>query len=128
MLSWALVAQDRVPLFVRLPARQARSIDELVDASGRRKQDVVSDLLSDRLAVGRIDLGARTPEPSDVLTLAELAELLRVTPARAAAHARAGDLPGRRVGREWRFSRAAVMAWLAAGEPTADDGGDRQRL
>jgi excisionase family DNA binding protein len=104
MLSWALVAQDRVPLYVRLPARQARALDDLVSASGRRKQEV-----------GRIDLPAEAGS-GDVLTLAELAALLRVPAERAEERALAGDIPGRRLGDEWRFSRAAVMAWLAGGD------------
>jgi excisionase family DNA binding protein len=28
--------------------------------------------------------------------------------------AESGDLPGRRIGGEWRFARAALLAWLAA--------------
>jgi excisionase family DNA binding protein len=26
-----------------------------------------------------------------------------------------GELPGRRIGEAWRFSRAALLQWLAAG-------------
>ncbi len=113
------MAQDRVPLFVRPPAQQALAIDELASASGRRKQEIVSDLLSDRLSVGRVEVLTRTDEPSDVLTLAEVAALLRVPPGWVQARAGAGALPGRRLGDDWRFSRSAVLAWLAAGEPAA---------
>jgi len=115
------MAQDRVPLFVRVPVAQAQAIDELVQVSGRRKQEVVSELLSARLGVGRIDLSSQSAaEPGDVLTLAELAALLRVPPAWVAARAVEGELPGRRLDGDWRFSRAAVMAWLAAGEGAVD--------
>ena len=27
-----------------------------------------------------------------------------------------GELPGRKVGEEWRFSREAILAWLVADE------------
>jgi hypothetical protein len=31
-----------------------------------------------------------------------------------AAFAEAGELPGRRIGGDWRFPRAALLKWLAA--------------
>jgi hypothetical protein len=33
------------------------------------------------------------------------------------ALADAGELPGRRIGDEWRFLRRAVLAWLGATPP-----------
>jgi excisionase family DNA binding protein len=50
-----------------------------------------------------------------VLTAAQLAELLQVDERTVRALARKGELPGRKVGRHWRFSRRAVLDWLAAG-------------
>jgi excisionase family DNA binding protein len=50
-----------------------------------------------------------TPE---VLTLDEVAALLRLSPATVLREAREGRLPGRRIGEEWRFSRAHVLDWL----------------
>jgi excisionase family DNA binding protein len=29
--------------------------------------------------------------------------------------AKAGRLPGRRIGKEWRFSRAVLLDWMASG-------------
>lgn len=50
----------------------------------------------------------------DVLTLDEAAAYLRV-PADAVLRMIDDEkLPGRRFGEDWRFSRAAVQAWLAA--------------
>jgi excisionase family DNA binding protein len=34
--------------------------------------------------------------------------------------AEAGELPGRRIGGYWRFSRSAVLAWLAGEIPLSD--------
>lgn len=51
--------------------------------------------------------------PLDVLSLEQLAALLDVDVAAARGLAEAGEIPGRRIGEEWRFSREAVMAWLA---------------
>ena len=53
------------------------------------------------------------PEPA-VLTPAALADLLQVAEQTVVDLAEAGELPGRRVGGEWRFAREAVLAWLGA--------------
>jgi excisionase family DNA binding protein len=55
-------------------------------------------------------------EAPDVLTVEEVAELLKVEREAIEGLAAAGELPGRRVGDEWRFARSAVLEWLAAGE------------
>ena len=109
------MAEDRVPLFVRLPQQQAAALDRLVDATGRRKQEVVSELLGDRLAVGHIEIREDRPA-DDVLTLEEVAALLRLPVEAVRARAEAGDLPGRRFGEEWRFARAAVLEWLGSAD------------
>jgi excisionase family DNA binding protein len=104
-------------LFVRLPRSQADALDRLVDTTGRRKQHVVSELLADRLEVGRIDIDERSDDLSEaVLTLDEVAQLLRLPVESVESLARDGELPGRRIGEEWRFARAAVLRWLAAGD------------
>jgi excisionase family DNA binding protein len=48
-----------------------------------------------------------------VLTLEQLAHLLSLDVGEVRALAEAGEIPGRKVGEEWRFSRAAVLGWLA---------------
>jgi excisionase family DNA binding protein len=47
-----------------------------------------------------------------VLTLAETAAYLRVPEAELARMAGSLGLPGRLIGSEWRFSRAAIQDWL----------------
>ena len=49
----------------------------------------------------------------DVLTAEQAAELLQVDAADLLALADAGEVPGRRIGEQWRFSRPALLAWLA---------------
>jgi excisionase family DNA binding protein len=111
------MAQDRVPLYVRLPREQAAALDRLVDATGQRKQHLVSELLADRLEVGRIDLpNTQGPWAQEVLTLEEAAMLLRLGAWDVETLAQNGELPGRRVAGEWRFARAAVLQWLSAGD------------
>ncbi len=114
------------PLFVRLPAAEAEKLDnashnlrmakkDLVTALVARAQfdelrRVVVDVGHDELTVGRADF--RPDPPPEVLTLEQAAELLQLEPAAVAELAAAGELPGRRIGEAWRFSRAAVLAWL----------------
>lgn len=51
----------------------------------------------------------------DVLNVDDAAELLSVSPWTVREQARQGHLPGRKVGKEWRFSRVALLTWLAGG-------------
>ena len=54
-----------------------------------------------------------TPEQPEVLTVDEAALLLRVEPEALLELAKIEQVPGRRVGDSWRFSRAALLGWLA---------------
>jgi excisionase family DNA binding protein len=112
------------PVFVRLPRDQAAALDRLANQSGRAKQHVVSELVAQALtppkpepfSMGRVELSS-TPETrhDEVLTLDEVALLLKLSPDAVQARAEAGDLPARRFGQDWRFSRLAVLTWLADG-------------
>jgi excisionase family DNA binding protein len=122
------------PVFVRLPRSQAAALDRLAAESGRAKQHVVSELVAQALTapgpapltVGRVELSTApasrhnaalsVPRDDEILTLDDVASLLRLPADAVQARAEAGDLPGRRFGKEWRFSRLAVLAWLAEGE------------
>ena len=66
--------------------------------------------------MGRVEVSS-TPETRDdeVLTLDEVAVLLKLSPDVVQSRAEAGDLPARRFGQDWRFSRLAVLTWLADG-------------
>ena len=55
----------------------------------------------------------------EVLTLQEAASLLRVSPKDVEQLARQQRVPGRRIGTQWRFSRTALVAWLAGEEPVS---------
>ncbi len=56
----------------------------------------------------------------DVFTSAEAAAFLKVGHRTVLGEAKRGRLPGRRVGKEWRFSKKVLEAWLASG-PDDDD-------
>lgn len=118
------MSKERTPLFVRLPRNQAAALDRLAGATGRPKQSLVSEFLGDRLtmprprpyALGRVEVTS-TPEVGDeVLTLEEVAKLLKAPVDAVRCRAEKGELPGRRFGSDWRFARMAVLAWLANGE------------
>jgi excisionase family DNA binding protein len=137
--------RELAALFVRLPIEQAEKLDraafelkvpkqQLVGAllerfsasqlahlpgleSGRRRVVVESEV--DDMAVGSHSF--RPFEPPEVLSPAEVADLLQVEERLVRKLADSGDLPGRKIGKEWRFSRRAVLEWLGAAEAEEED-------
>lgn len=51
----------------------------------------------------------------EVLTVSEAAEILKLDPKTVERQLRAGRLPGAKVGRVWRISRAALEGYLTGG-------------
>ena len=102
------------PLFVRLPAADAERLDRVAFELKRPKQELVAEALR-TLDVERPPVGFARPAPGapDVLTTEQLADLLQVDETAVRDLARRGELPGRKIGRDWRFSRSAVIDWLA---------------
>jgi excisionase family DNA binding protein len=116
--------QARKPLYVRLPEPEALRLDEAAHRLRRSKQDLVASLITldnlrrvtvetagDGLTVGHAEF--RPFSPPDVLTVDELAAWLQTDAATIAKLADDGELPGRKLGDEWRFARDAVLDWLA---------------
>ena len=60
----------------------------------------------------------------EVLNVDEAAELLGVSPWTIREQARLGRLPGRKIGKEWRFSREALLNWLRVGLVQSDNQGE----
>jgi excisionase family DNA binding protein len=50
-----------------------------------------------------------------VLTIDQLAEYLKLSKSTLYHLARRGEVPGQKIGRHWRFHRAAIDKWLASG-------------
>ena len=89
----------------------ASALEALRSSLTRDPRRVTINLPDEGLAVGH---HAFTPSPRpDVLTLAQAAELLQVDEAQLLELAEAGSVPGRRIGDQWRFSRPALIDWLA---------------
>jgi excisionase family DNA binding protein len=127
-LDIVIAMNDRTPLYVRIPKAQADQLDQAAFTLKRSKQDLVAGLLTtygdvdtlrrvtvettdDGLTVGHAEF--RALAPPDVLTVPQLAEWLQVEEQAIQELAENGELPGRRLGGEWRFAREAVLAWLA---------------
>ncbi len=54
-------------------------------------------------------------EHKDVLTLEEASQLFQVSTKTFLKMLREEDIPARKVGREWRFSRTALLKWIESG-------------
>jgi excisionase family DNA binding protein len=57
---------------------------------------------------------------NEVLTTEEAAALLKFKPATVRRLARERKIPARSSGRDWRFSRAALMRWLEGRDEDPD--------
>jgi excisionase family DNA binding protein len=114
--------QTRKAVFVRLAQTETDRLDMAAASTGKTKRQLITDavrehLTDDGLVVGRVSL---REDPDEVMTPGEAALLLKVDePALLEAAAR-GELPGRRLAGEWRFSRSAVLAWLDCRQPAGD--------
>lgn len=58
-------------------------------------------------------------ELKDVLTLEEASQLFQVSTKTFLKLLREEDIPARKVGREWRFSRTALLNWIESGNSRA---------
>lgn len=66
-------------------------------------------------------------EINDILSLEEASQLFQVSTKTFLKLLREENIPARKIGREWRFSRSALLTWLAAGNSqdyiSAEDAG-----
>ena len=129
--------QDHTPLFVRIPATEADKLHRAAGVLGTPKRELITKLVASfdpedpvwtrevagppMPAEAEWEVGRHSflpVEAPEVLTPAQLAELLQVDEDAVVELAKQGELPGKKVGEEWRFSRAAILAWL--GEEAAE--------
>ncbi len=129
-------------LFVRLPATAVDKLDRAAEALGIRKKDLVARLVSryvdpdSRRGLHELSTTAshkvtfETPKPGatlgsysfhpydppEVLNAEQAAHFLQLDEPVVTELAETGKLPGRKLGDVWRFSRAALVAWLATTE------------
>jgi excisionase family DNA binding protein len=129
-------------LFVRLPASAVDKLDRAAQALGMRKKDLVAGLVTRYVdpdsrrglsALGAlsshevtVDVAEPGPtlgsysfqpyDPPEVMNAEQAGQFLQVDQALVIELAESGKLPGRKLGALWRFSRAALVAWLSPPE------------
>jgi excisionase family DNA binding protein len=101
------------PLFVRLPTASAEKLNRAAFELKTPKRELVTELVDRYLGAENLPDSAPGGDEPEVLTLEQIAELLQVDESAVRALAAKGDLPGRKLDNEWRFSRKAVLEWLA---------------
>ena len=62
------------------------------------------------------------PQP-DVMTVAEVSEYLRLTESTVYRLVRTQEIPGRKIGGTWRFSRQQLESWLASSSTNSQKDG-----
>jgi len=123
---------DERAIFVRIPSAEADKLHRAANALGAPKRELITRLvaqyvdpenpatlsrlggLESEMSVGRAWF--RPAEELEILTPAQLAGLLQVEEETVITLAERREIPARKVGDEWRFSREAVLAWLAEEE------------
>ena len=115
--------EETAAVFVRVPVAEAERLDRVASQLRRPKREIVTALLSvvdaeaGRLVLGHHDFHPnQPPRDLEVLTAEQAAALLQVDARTVAGLASRGELPGRKIGRKWRFSRQAILEWLASAE------------
>lgn len=63
----------------------------------------------------------------EILNIKEVAALLRVAEKTAYTLAQSGELPGFKVGGQWRFRRRYIESWIDEQTKRSRDGGDGRR-
>jgi excisionase family DNA binding protein len=118
---------DETPLFVRIPSAEAAKLHHASNVLGAPKRELITRLVARYVdpedlgalsALGGAEMGVgrhsfRPAEELEILTPAQLAGLLQIEQATLIELAEKKELPGRKIGEEWRFSREAILAWLA---------------
>jgi hypothetical protein len=128
----------QTPLYVRLPSQASDKLDRAAAALGVPKKDLVAGLVSryvdpdsqgglsalDTLASRRMppapDRGPmmgtysfQPYDPPEVMNSEQAGQFLQIDENNVIELAEAGRLPGKKLGPVWRFSRAALVAWLS---------------
>ena len=108
---------------MRPPRDEADRLDRASARLGTSKGRIVAELIAEHLeppsgidALKGAPVGRHEFAPVhelEVLTLEQLATLLELDVEVVGTLVEQGEIPGRKLGEEWRFSRAAILAWLA---------------
>jgi excisionase family DNA binding protein len=128
------------PLYVRLPSAAVEKLDRAADALGMHKKDLVAGLVTKYVdpgdqrslaALGSMvaprptfassDGGTtfgsysfRAYEAPEIMNAEQAGQFLQLDEKTVLQLAEAGELPGKRLGEVWRFSREGLVSWLSA--------------
>jgi excisionase family DNA binding protein len=125
-------AQPETPLYVKLPQNAVDKLDRAVQELGLPKKDIVAGLVTkylDPLSSPTASTGSysfRAYDPPEIMTAEQAGQFLQIEEKNIVELAESGKLPGKKLGPVWRFSREAILAWLAAPDD-ARDAKDRRR-
>lgn len=130
----------QTPLYVRLPKTAGDKLDRAATALGVPKKDLVAGLVSryvdpdsqqglsalttlsskrpaetaDGVMLGSYSFTAYQPyELPEIMNAEQAGQFLQLKERQVTELAEAGQLPGRKLGSVWRFSRAALIQWLS---------------
>lgn len=132
---------DQTPLYVKLPQAAVDKLDRAAAALGVHKKDLVAGLVSKYVdpdsqkgltALG--SLSTRRPldtadgglmmgtysfqpyDPPEIMNAEQAGQFLQIEENNVIELAEAGQLPGKKLGPVWRFSREALVQWLSTPE------------
>jgi excisionase family DNA binding protein len=129
-------------LYVKLPADAVEKLHRAAEALGIAKKDLVAGLVtkyvdpdsrrglsalgslsSRKVTVEMADNGPtlgsysfQAYDPPEIMNAEQAAQFLQIDESVVVEMAESGKLPGKRLGSAWRFSRAALVAWLSTPE------------
>ena len=142
-MSRRILPEPEGALYVRLPAAAVDKLHRAAEALGIHKKDLIAGLVSRYVdpdsrrglsALGAlsqprkvtVEVGEGGPmlgsysfqpyDPPEVMNAEQAGLLLQLDEKVVLELAEAGELPGKKLGNAWRFSRAAIIAWLSAPE------------
>jgi len=117
------LAEAEGALYVKLPANAVEKLHRAAEMLGIKKKDLVANLVKAMPLPKPLEVSGPGPtlgsysfqphDPPEVLDVRTVAELLQLEQSVVLDLAEAGKMPGRKLGTEWRFSRTAIIAWLA---------------
>jgi hypothetical protein len=114
----------QTPLYVKLPSSAVDKLDRAAAALGIAKKDLVASLVTKYVdpdsQKGLSSLGPvigsysfRAYDPPEIMNADQAGQFLQIDEKQVIELAEAGKLPGKKLGPVWRFSRDALVAWLA---------------
>lgn len=115
--------QPQTPLYVRIPTTAVDKLDRAAAALGMHKKDLVADLVKKYVPDtndGGLMMGTYSFHPYDppeIMSSAQAGQFLQIEEHNVIELAEAGRIPGKKLGPVWRFSREALVQWLATPDP-----------